>query len=161
MKKQQGFTLIELMIVVAIIAILAAIAIPQYQNYVARSQVTRVMGEAGNLKTAVEDCFNNGQLTIGNGAGQCNPAATPSTIQADGGNASPDIPPAAGSGDPTITNPMTATDPVTIVATFGNRASARLTQAGSNELTWTRDANGAWACTTTVPQRYRPTGCGG
>lgn len=161
MKKQQGFTLIELMIVVAIIAILAAIAIPQYQNYVARSQVTRVMGEAGNLKTAVEDCFNNGQLTIGNAAGQCNPAATGSSIQANGGNAAPGVTIPTGSGVPTITTPMTATAPVTIVATFGNRASARLTTSGSNTLTWTRDANGTWACTTSVDQRYRPTGCGG
>jgi len=50
---QKGFTLIELMIVVAIIGILAAVAIPQYQNYVAKSQVARVMGETGSLRTAI------------------------------------------------------------------------------------------------------------
>src|SRR5690554_4052014 len=60
-KGQQGFTLIELMIVVAIIGILAAVAIPQYQNYIAKSQVSRVMGEVGSLRTAVETCMMNGQ----------------------------------------------------------------------------------------------------
>ena len=57
---QKGFTLIELMIVVAIIGILAAIAIPQYQNYIARSQVSRVMGETSAVKTAVETCLLDG-----------------------------------------------------------------------------------------------------
>ena len=47
---QNGFTLIELMIVVAIIGILAAVAIPQYQNYVSKTQVTRVMAEVGALR---------------------------------------------------------------------------------------------------------------
>ena len=59
---QKGFTLIELMIVVAIIGILAAIAIPQYQNYIAKSQVSRGMAEMGAMKTAYEDCLNNGKL---------------------------------------------------------------------------------------------------
>src|SRR5690625_2619437 len=57
---QQGFTLIELMIVVAIIGILAAVAIPQYQNYIAKSQVSRVMAETGALRTAIEACLMEG-----------------------------------------------------------------------------------------------------
>ncbi len=65
-RAQRGFTLIELMIVVAIIGILAAIAIPQYQDYVSRSRWSDNFSRVGQLKQAIAECAqnNNGDLTV-------------------------------------------------------------------------------------------------
>lgn len=63
---QKGFTLIELMIVIAIIGILAAIAIPAYQNYTIRSQVTEGLSLADGWKTSISEYYaQNGKLPLG------------------------------------------------------------------------------------------------
>lgn len=63
---QKGFTLIELMIVIAIIGILAAIAIPAYQNYTIRAQVSEANSLVGGVETAFDECFaNKGDASAG------------------------------------------------------------------------------------------------
>ncbi|MGV2704419.1 pilin [Aeromonas salmonicida] len=78
MKKQSGFTLIELMIVVAIVAILAAIALPAYQNYTKKAKFTEVIAATGAAKTAVEICFSNLSTVTGCTAGNNGIPANPS-----------------------------------------------------------------------------------
>ncbi|PKH05081.1 prepilin-type N-terminal cleavage/methylation domain-containing protein [Moritella sp. Urea-trap-13] len=65
--QQQGFTLIELMIVVAIVAILAGVGLPAYQNYTKRAEFSEVIAATGPIKTAVELCAQLEGLNASNG----------------------------------------------------------------------------------------------
>ncbi|MDA5133805.1 pilin [Psychrobacter sp. ANT_H3] len=148
---QKGFTLIELMIVVAIIGILAAIAIPQYQNYIAKSQVTRGVAELGALKTAVETCLNDGQT----GAGQCDLGFTGSTVI---GLTAPATVAAKAKPTTAVTNTAALTSTATIAGTFGGDASAALKDTATG-ITWSRTAAGTWSCVSTAPAKYNSSAC--
>lgn len=165
MNAQKGFTLIELMIVIAIIGILAAIAIPQYQNYIARSQASRVMGETATVKNALEDCINNGKTAIilhsgtptaGSESTTCVLGTNPSNLLGAETQvvATGDAP----EGYPTITVEDNGQE-ATVVATFGQNASSSLTQSGENTMTWSRNTGGTWSCSATIPGEFRPTSC--
>ena len=149
---QKGFTLIELMIVVAIIGILAAIAIPQYQTYVAKSQVARVMSEVASLRTAAEACILDGKLT------PVLSTATPTGTQCNLGSTASNLLGAAVTISTGLTADLgTATNNGALVATFGGNAAAAIT---GKTLTWTRlSASGTWSCSTNVETKYRPAGC--
>jgi len=137
-KTQSGFTLIELMIVVAIIGILAAVAIPQYQNYIARSQVSRVVGELSSLKTAAEELLMRGDLVV-----------TPAKL----GFTSSNLLVAAG---PTVTATWTG-GAGTILGTLGTDAS---TTVAGGTITIGRTAAGVWSCTVGgVAGPFAPAGC--
>lgn len=151
---QKGFTLIELMIVVAIIGILAAIAIPQYQTYVAKSQVARAMGETGALKTAYEDCLNNGKTAIGDcefGASSSNILSLTAPLTSTAGTA-------IAAADNVNSAVLTTTG--TIAGAFAGQAAAILKDEGYT-ITWTRSEDGSWTCATTALSKYAPAGCPG
>lgn len=151
-KLSAGFTLIELMIVVAIIGILAAVAMPSYQTYAAKSQSSRVMAEAAGLRALVEACINEGALVVGSADGECDPGAVGSTLIDGTSQTGATLP--IGTGVPQVA--IAADGSVTIVATFGNNATPFF--IGEN-LTWARTVEGAWNCSTTIDVAYRPKGC--
>lgn len=156
---QKGFTLIELMIVVAIVGILAAVAIPAYQDYTVRAQVTEAMSLSGAMKTAVVETYAN------TGAWPADNAAAGLATDIKGKYIA-----------------SLVIDNGTITATYGNNASAALT-SGPSKLSFRPGLNGngdiIWQCGnkdvadsgfdpkdsgangTNVDNKYLPTDCRG
>lgn len=146
MKKnvQKGFTLIELMIVIAIIGILAAIAIPAYQDYVAKSQVTSALAEITPAKTNIEVLINEGK------------AGSLSTTSTDPGFIGVQVPTTYCT---TVVPSFSAADGSgTLVCTMRNFSPALGT---APTITLTRTTTGSWSCGTSVARKFAPTNCTG
>ena len=150
MNAQKGFTLIELMIVIAIIGILAAIAIPAYQDYIARAQASEALTLASGLKTPVSDLYGQ------NGTCPVNTSAAVDGIPVKTAVTGKYI-------SSVETKANAATGKCDIVATFINSTGV---SAGlkNQTITLTGDFTGGtanWSCTSTANQKYLPKACTG
>jgi type IV pilus assembly protein PilA len=156
---QKGFTLIELMIVVAIIGILAAIAIPAYQDYTIRSQVTEGLNLASDLKASVAEIYAQRGTFTGISSGQLGlPAATYKSGK--------------------YVSQITVSNGV-ITITYGLQANDKISNNNSNQLSLVPGTNQnddvIWVCgkastptgatlasdtaITNVPDKYLPASC--
>ena len=146
MNSQKGFTLIELMIVIAIIGILAALAIPAYQNYIAKSQASEAFSLAEGQKAAVVSaksqsgtCPSNGQAGIAEALEITGEYVESVTVGSNGNNSSCSIMAKMKTAD---INEDLAGGTITLVATFG-------------------EGSVKWDCTSTLKQKFLPEACTG
>ena len=143
MNAQKGFTLIELMIVVAIIGILAAIAIPAYQDYVAKSKASAALADIAALKTGYEMHYNekgSTDLTLANIGGTTPTGNCAITVTA----------PTAGAGGAATAT----TDAIKCVIQNPGRLGGATTYVALN-----RTADGVFVCKSSVATKFLPAGC--
>jgi type IV pilus assembly protein PilA len=138
MKKQSGFTLIELMIVVAIVAILAAIALPAYQSYTQKARFTEVISAVGPFKTAMEICMQSQPAVVVTGK-------VPSACTTQGNGTIPPAPVAAGN----VASVSITADTGEITATAANIAdSAGKAYVYAIQPKLTTDGKATWSIDT-------------
>ncbi|WP_212755047.1 pilin [Vibrio sp. B1-2] len=133
--KQSGFTLIELMIVVAIVGVLAAIAVPQYQKYVAKSEAAAALASITGHRTNVETYVLTQGSFPSTSAALAIPTSPLGIITYD--NAS------SAAGDILFTFNATGVSPDMV----------------SKKVAVKRNASGAWSCSTDVALELKPKGC--
>ena len=162
---QKGFTLIELMIVVAIIGILAAVALPAYQDYTTRAKVSEGLVLSGGLKTAISETLQSKGPTDMT----CSSAATCGAIGASVVSATTNVASVESSSKGEVTVTYTAgagvgsTNKLAIAPYDGNSATTPLDLSNSGptgQLVW----KCGWAATgaavaTTVAAKYLPANC--
>ncbi|MGN6790529.1 MAG: pilin [Rhodanobacteraceae bacterium] len=143
---QKGFTLIELMIVVAIIAILAAIAIPAYQNYLIRTQVSEGLSLAGGLQTGELEYYANYGKWPAN-------------------NQSAGVAQAASIVGSYVNNVTTGAGTGVITITYGNKANTAIAGKTLILSPYSKDGGSfAWSCNpagagATTNSKYLPASC--
>ncbi len=156
---QKGFTLIELMIVVAIIGILAAIAIPQYQNYVGRANVAAAVQTVSSNKTGLENyVMENGFFP--NGTAQ----AVPEVLTA-GVVTTPAVPDQRKKEGLGIVEPSFGTISLVQAGPASGAGAIRVKMNTGNpgikdkEVQLLRNGDGTWTCETTIDAKYVSKAC--